>query len=237
MLPYLDESHPVFPPPETALREPDGLLAAGGNLRVETLLDAYRRGIFPWYEQGQPLLWWSPATRALLRPGDEHVGRTMAKSLARGSFQITTDRVFGEVIEACAAPRQRASGTWITPAMVAAYQRLHRAGFAHSLECWRDSKLVGGLYGIQVGGLFCGESMFSLEPNASKTAFIALSRTLARHGFSMIDCQIPNPHLASLGVQAVSREEFLAVLANHRDDTLAWPCENDFTASLTVLVS
>jgi len=237
MLPFLDPLQPVFPPPETALADPDGLLAVGGNLHTDTLVDAYRNGIFPWYEEGQPFLWWSPASRAVLVPGTEHTGRTMAKVLARGTFRITTDCAFEQVVTACAGSRRGASGTWITAAMNDAYRRLHRDGVAHSLECWQDDELVGGLYGLQIGGLFCGESMFSRVANASKVAFIVLSRTLARHGFGLIDCQIPNPHLHSLGVVSLPRREFLTLLNRHRDERRAWPGDDDFASAITVLVS
>ncbi|MCK9563965.1 MAG: leucyl/phenylalanyl-tRNA--protein transferase [Bacteroidales bacterium] len=237
MLPFLDPVRPVFPHPETALTDPDGLLAAGGNLNVDTLVDAYRHGIFPWYEEGQPILWWSPASRAVLRPGSEHTGRTMAKVLARDTFRLTTNHAFEQVVAACSGSRRGAAGTWITAAMIDAYQHLHRVGIAHSLECWRGGKLVGGLYGLRIGGLFCGESMFSHVPNASKAAFIALSRTLARRGFALIDCQIPNPHLDSLGVATLPRRAFLTLLNKHRDEKHAWPDDDDFAAALTVVVS
>lgn len=237
MLPFLDPLHPVFPHPETALTDPDGLLAVGGNLHTDTLVDAYRNGIFPWYEEGQPILWWSPASRAVLVPGAEHTGRTMAKVLARGTFQITTDCAFEHVVTACAGSRRGASGTWITAAMIDAYGRLHRDGVAHSLECWQNGELVGGLYGLQIGALFCGESMFSRVANASKVAFIVLSRTLARHGFALIDCQIPNPHLTSLGVTTLPRCEFLHQLHRYRDERCTWPDNDDFAENLTVVVS
>jgi len=204
---------------------------------VPTLLDAYRRGIFPWYEQGQPILWWSPATRAVLVPGREHLGRTLAKVFARKRFDLTTNRAFDRVISACAAPRAGARGTWIMPQMRAAYLRLHRLGHAHSLECWHQGELVGGLYGIQVGGIFCGESMFSSMANASKAAFVALSRTLARAGFDLIDCQVPNPHLQSLGVVALSRGQFILRLEASRDKMFPWPASDDFAATAAMLGS
>lgn len=211
-LPLLDPEHPVFPAPEQALDHPNGLLAAGGNLAVATLLDAYRNGIFPWFEAGQPLLWWSPDPRTVLYPGQIHVSRSMARLLRRGGYTITTDRVFADVIRGCAAPREGATGTWIVPEMIAAYQRLHAAGHAHSVECWMAGDLVGGLYGVAVGGVFCGESMFSRRANASKLALIHLARGLAAAGFALIDCQIDSPHLSSLGAIALPRASFLAEL-------------------------
>ncbi len=211
-LPFLDEDHPVFPPPDRALREPNGLLAAGGNLRVATLLDAYRHGIFPWFEAGQPPLWWSPDPRAVLYPERLHVSRTMARLLRRGGYAITTDRAFAAVLRGCAAPRTGATGTWIVPEMIAAYQALHAAGHAHSIECWIDGALAGGLYGVAVGRVFCGESMFSARPNASKLALIHLARGLNAGGFRLIDCQVENPHLASLGATTLPRAAFLAQL-------------------------
>lgn len=230
-LPLLDEEAPRFPPPERALTEPDGLLAVGGRLDVTTLLAAYRRGIFPWYEAGQPILWWSPAERAVLTPGEAHISRSMRKLMTRGEFRVTTNRAFGTVIHACAAPRAGARGTWITPDMKKGYCALHRRGHAHSLEVWRDGLLAGGLYGVQIGAAFCGESMFSRVSNASKLVFIALSTALARRGFHMIDCQIPNPHLNSLGVTAIPRRVFLERLAKARDKQLDWPESEEFAAA------
>jgi len=236
-LPLLDPFYPCFPDPEAALTDPDGLLAIGGNLAAPTLLDAYRHGVFPWYEQGQPILWWSPSVRAVLLPGTEHVGRTMAKVLARNDFTITADRAFDQVIDACAAPRAGARGTWITPAMKGAYRRLHRLGHAHSLECWHRGELAGGLYGVHIGSCFCGESMFSCEPNAAKVAFITLSRTLAQRGFTLIDCQVPNSHLDTLGVVTMPRQEFIARLGDSRDTKLPWPGDDDFARTCAMLGS
>ncbi|HEY8384663.1 MAG TPA: leucyl/phenylalanyl-tRNA--protein transferase [Porticoccaceae bacterium] len=237
MLPLLDPAAPVFPDPETALSSPDGLLAVGGNLLPDTLVDAYRHGIFPWYEEDQPILWWTPSIRAVLVPGAEHTGRTMSRVLARGTFEVTTDRAFEQVVTACSGTRRGSSGTWITPAMIEAYLRLYHQGIAHSLECWQNGVLVGGLYGLQIGGVFCGESMFSRVANASKVAFIALSRTLSRLGYALIDCQIPNPHLSTLGVVTVSRREFLDQLLSHRDQPHPWPCDDDFALAISMVVS
>lgn len=233
----LDPLHPEFPDPGSALSEPDGLLAIGGNLNSSTLINAYSRGIFPWYEQGQPILWWSPSVRAALTPGHEYITRSMAKILAKGQFSVTTDTAFEQVIAACAGPRRGTSGTWITPAMEQAYCRLHRLSHAHSVECWQNEKLVGGLYGLQVGRIFCGESMFSRTSNASKVAFILLSQTLVRQGFVLIDCQVPNSHLQSLGVQALQRETFLSLLAIHKNTALSWPASNEFARTSAMLGS
>lgn len=223
-LPVLDPLDPVFPPPESALRDPNGLLAIGGNLGVETLLAAYRRGIFPWFESGQPLLWWSPDPRAVLYPEHIHISRSMARLCRRGGYRITTDHAFGAVIRGCAAPRSGAPGTWIVPEMVAAYEALHAAGYAHSVECWLDGELAGGLYGVVVGAVFSGESMFSARPNASKLALIHLAQGLAAGGFRLIDCQIPNPHLTAMGTRGIPRKAFLdelreAIAGPHP----AWP--------------
>ncbi len=222
-LPLLDPDRPVFPPPERAARAPNGLLAAGGNLAVATLRDAYRRGIFPWFEAGQPPLWWSPDPRAVLFPDQVHVSRTMARLLRSGRYRITSDHSFGAVIRRCTAPRGGQAGTWIVPEMIAAYEALHAAGDAHSVECWIDGELAGGLYGVAVGAVFCGESMFSLRPNASKLALIHLARGLSAGGFTLIDCQVGNPHLASMGATDIPRAAFLAHLVAARDRLLPWP--------------
>ncbi|TAL07684.1 MAG: leucyl/phenylalanyl-tRNA--protein transferase, partial [Porticoccaceae bacterium] len=211
-MPLLDPDRPVFPPPERAARAPNGLLAVGGNLAVATLRDAYRRGIFPWFEAGQPPLWWSPDPRAVLFPDQVHVSRTMARLLRGGRYRITSDHSFGAVIRRCTAPRGGQAGTWIVPEMIAAYEALHAAGDAHSVECWIDGELAGGLYGVAVGAVFCGESMFSLRPNASKLALIHLARGLSAGGFTLIDCQVGNPHLASMGATDIPRAAFLADL-------------------------
>ena len=200
-------------------------------------MDAYRHGIFPWYEQGQPILWWSPSVRAVLVPGQERITRSMGKILARQAFSFTTDSAFEKVIAACAGPRRGADGTWITMTMERAYCRLHRLGHAHSLECWQEEKLVGGLYGVQVGAVFCGESMFSHVSNASKAAFIVLSQTLARQNFALIDCQVPNKHLQSLGVQPQPRDTFLDTLAAKSPIPLPWPTSTEFARTSAMLGS
>lgn len=204
-----------LPPVEQALREPDGLLAAGGDLDPRTLLEAYRRGVFPWYEQGQPPLWWSPDPRTVLFPESLKVSRSLRKRLRQGRFEVVFDRAFGEVIRACAAPRAPGAGTWLTADMVAAYERLHRAGHAHSVECRREGELVGGLYGVALGGVFFGESMFSRVSDASKVALVHLVEEVSRRGFRLIDCQVYSPHLESLGARSIPRSEFLALLAEH----------------------
>jgi leucyl/phenylalanyl-tRNA--protein transferase len=202
-----------FPPPEAALREPDGLLAAGGDLSPERLLAAYRRGIFPWYEAGQPILWWSPDPRTVIVPHELHVPRRFRRELARGAFAASFDNDFGAVIRGCARLDEAAAGTWITAEMIAAYERLHTLGHAHSVETWRDGVLVGGLYGVTLGRAFFAESMFSRVSNASRAALTHLAATLQAHGFRLIDCQLPSPHLARLGARNLPRRAFLALLA------------------------
>jgi len=202
-----------FPPVETALREPNGLLAMGGDLSVERLLDAYCHGIFPWFNSGDPILWWSPDPRMVLVPGEVRVTRSLAKRIRNAGFEVRVDTAFVEVMCACAAPREGESGTWISPAMVAAYSRLHQAGFAHSVETWHDGRLVGGLYGVAIGRMFYGESMFSREPDASKVALVRLVRQLQQWGFGLIDCQMETAHLASMGARTMPRETFVSRLA------------------------
>ncbi|HHJ13903.1 MAG TPA: leucyl/phenylalanyl-tRNA--protein transferase [Gammaproteobacteria bacterium] len=201
-----------FPDPALALDEPDGLLAVGGDLSPRRLLKAYRRGIFPWYGPGQPVLWWSPNPRSLFLPGDEHVSRSLRKRLRRDDFHITHDRAFETVIEACAAPRDGQAGTWITPEMRTAYVALHRLGHAHSVECWIGDELAGGLYGVAVGRVFFGESMFCRRSNASKLAFVCLARQLWAWGYGLIDAQVHSGHIARLGARKMPREQFLQLL-------------------------
>lgn len=212
---WIDERDPpdAFPPPDRALTQPSGLLAAGGDLSVARLLAAYRRGIFPWYEEGQPILWWSPNPRAVLQPAEVHVSRSLARTLRRGNFSVTADRAFAEVIDACAMPRRSGPGTWITAAMAAAYTRLHTKGYAHSIEVWHDGRLVGGLYGVALGAVFFGESMFSRMTDASKVALARLSVHLVSRQFQLIDCQVDSPHLRSLGAELISRAAFNSRLA------------------------
>lgn len=197
-----------FPPVESALRDPNGLLAMGGDLSLERLLDAYRHGIFPWFNPGEPILWWSPDPRMVLEPQVIRVTRSLAKRIRNGGFELRVDSAFAEVMRACAMPRDDDGGTWISPPMVAAYTRLFDAGYAHSVETWHDGILVGGLYGVAIGRMFFGESMFSRMPDASKVALVRLARQLRQWGFGLIDCQMETAHLASLGARAMPRSMF-----------------------------
>lgn len=220
MIPWLT-GRPEFPPVERALSDPDGLLAAGGELSPEWLLAAYRRGIFPWYTPDQPILWWSPDPRLILRPEKFHVGRSLRKTLRQNRFEVRFDTAFGAVIAACAAPREPAGGTWITPAIMAAYTRLHELGYAHSVESWADGALVGGLYGVAVGRAFFGESMFSRRSDASKVALAHLASYLRERNFAVIDCQMTTAHLCSLGAEEISRRDFCAGLEAWTRDGMA----------------
>jgi leucyl/phenylalanyl-tRNA--protein transferase len=205
----LDTDELTFPPVSRAGRS--GLLAVGGDLSVERLLLAYGSGIFPWYSEGEPILWWSPPMRPVLDPAAVHVGRSLAKAVRRAPFVLTVDTAFAEVIRACAGvPRPFQSGTWITPAMQAAYEALHAAGFAHSVEAWHEGRLVGGLYGVALGGAFFGESMFALETDASKLCFVRLCRQLAAWDFGLVDSQVSNEHTARFGTAEIPRSEFVA---------------------------
>ncbi|MEO7387653.1 MAG: leucyl/phenylalanyl-tRNA--protein transferase [Gammaproteobacteria bacterium] len=210
---YLRPEDPpdYFPDPARAITDPDGLLAIGGDLEPERLLAAYRRGIFPWYEAGQPILWWSPDPRAVLLPGNLHVSRSLRRTLRSDRFRVSVNTAFGPVINACADTRAD-TGTWITPEMRAAYLRLHQLGHAHAIETWHGSRLVGGLYGIAIGGVFFGESMFSHETDASKVALVHLATLAQSRGVQLIDCQIATGHLASLGSRLMPRAEFVAAL-------------------------
>ncbi|TKC12457.1 leucyl/phenylalanyl-tRNA--protein transferase [Pedobacter polaris] len=196
--------------PNTALAEPDGLLAIGGDLSVERLLLAYENGIFPWFSEGDPLLWYSPHERCVIFPDGIKISKSMQKILQKNVFEVTENQVFEKVIEHCAkTPRVGQDGTWITNEMQEAYVKMHQKGLAHSVEVWLDKQLVGGLYGIKINNVFCGESMFSLVSNASKIALIHLSKNM---GFDMVDCQLPNDHLMSLGAEMISRERYLEIL-------------------------
>jgi leucyl/phenylalanyl-tRNA--protein transferase len=217
MIPWLRPQDPpdAFPPVETALREPDGLLCAGGDLRPARLLAAYRRGIFPWYSEGQPILWWSPDPRMVLLPDELKVSRSLRRTLRRRGFVVTQDSCFEQVVACCAESGTRGTdGTWISPAMRAAYAELHRLGHAHSTEVWDESaahgrQLVGGLYGLLLGRIFFGESMFSTATDASKVALHALVEQLRERDVELIDCQVASPHLFSLGARLIPRAEFL----------------------------
>jgi leucyl/phenylalanyl-tRNA--protein transferase len=206
-----------FPAVEHALREPDGLLALGGDLCSERLLLAYRSGIFPWFGPRQPILWWSPDPRLVLFPEQLNISRSLARVLRRDRFTVTMDRDFPAVIAQCAAPRRGQAGTWITDEMRAAYLRLHDEGHAHSVECWLDDELVGGLYGVAIGHIFFGESMFTTVPDASKVAFVRLVEQLRNWGYPLVDCQVHTDHLASLGASAIARDEFIGILNRHCD--------------------
>lgn len=214
-----------FPPVERALKEPDGLLAVGGDLSRERLLAAYRRGIFPWYSRGQPILWWSPDPRAVLDPREFKRSRSLDKSIRNRGFEVRFDTAFGEVMEGCGNTDLRPEGTWISAEMRAAYGQLHASGFAHSAETWRDGKLVGGLYGVALGRMFFGESMFSRERDASKVALERLCAELLARSYELIDCQMTTPHLLSLGAKTLSRREYLnrlAVLGRPPDRPEIW---------------
>jgi leucyl/phenylalanyl-tRNA--protein transferase len=224
MIPLLHNNS--FPPVTQALRSPNGLLAAGGDLSTVRLLEAYRHGIFPWFSEGEPILWWSPDPRMVLFPQEFKVSHSLHKTLRNGRHEVRCDSApstglrtghfdklrtgFEQVMRACAAPREGASGTWIHEEMIAAYCELHRLGYAHSVETWMDGELTGGLYGMALGRMFYGESMFSLRPNASKIALAHLAAQLKKWNFGMIDCQMNTPHLASLGAREIPRKEFIA---------------------------
>lgn len=219
MLTWLQRDSLYFPPLDQALQEPNGLLAAGGDLSPERLIQAYRHGCFPWYQDGQPLLWWSPDPRTVLFPSELHVSRSLEKVLRKAVFQVTFDKAFNAVIAACAGPRNYADGTWITSAMQTAYQALHQRGIAHSVEVWSQGELVGGLYGLAIGRLFFGESMFSHASNASKAGFVQLTRQLRAWSFALIDCQMPTQHLHGFGARPISRRQFAEYLHKYLDQS------------------
>lgn len=208
MIPWLDPSTP-FPPIETALTEPNGLLAAGADLSPSRLVDAYRHGIFPWYGEGQPILWWSPDPRMVLHLSEFRVSRSLEKRLRRREFDVRVDTAFDAVVDACASvPRGQGGGTWITAAMIDAYRRMHRRGYAHSVEAWRGDELAGGLYGLALGRMFFGESMFARQTDASKVALAGLVGWLRQRDIPLIDCQQETRHLASLGARPIPRARF-----------------------------
>lgn len=208
-----DDPVEAFPTIGAALEQPAGLLAAGGDLSPQRLLAGYRRGIFPWYEAGQPILWWCPDPRAVIVPGELHVSRSLRRTIRRGLLHTTVDRDYGAVVDGCAAERPGQHGTWITPEMNAAYRRLHALGHAHSIETWHGTKLVGGVYGVALGRVFFAESMFSRASDASKIALCRLVEELQRWNYRLIDCQMTSPHLASLGAREIPRPEFVALVA------------------------
>jgi leucyl/phenylalanyl-tRNA--protein transferase len=225
MIPWLG-SDTSFPPLQSALKEPNGLLAVGGDLSPRRLLAAYRHGIFPWYSEGDPILWWSPDPRMVLVPGELRVTRSLAKTLRNAAYEVRFDTAFDEVMRGCAAPRTDQPGTWITAEMRAAYNRLHELGYAHCAETWIDGELAGGLYGVAIGRMFYGESMFARRRDASKIAFVHLVRHLQAEEFGLIDCQMHTEHLASLGAREISRREFSRRLRDLVDYARApgrWP--------------
>jgi leucyl/phenylalanyl-tRNA--protein transferase len=224
VLAWLERGDP-FPPVERALKNPNGLLAAGADLSVGRLLEAYRRGIFPWYSNGQPPLWWSPDPRMVLECAALKVSRSLAKSIRNKGYEVRIDTAFDEVLRGCAEPRKYEPATWLGADMRIAYARLHEAGYAHSFETWRDGVLVGGLYGVAVGRMFFGESMFSRATDASKVALVNLVQVLARRGFPLVDCQMHTPLLESLGGCEIPRREFLRALAglvNYPEPPMKW---------------
>lgn len=232
MIYLLDRDSPnaQFPDPADAEQDPNGLLAIGGDLSNERLLMAYRRGIFPWYSTGQPLLWWSPDPRMVLLPEDFRVSRSLRKSIRRNRFEVSIDQAFDQVIDACSQPRPKEQGTWLVPEMIEAYGRLYRSGHAHSIETWLDGTLVGGLYGVALGRIFFGESMFSRASDASKIALVFLVDFMTRWDFALIDCQVYTEHLETLGAKQVPRAEFQpTVEAETRKST----CELDWNIERT----
>src|SRR5215213_2685797 len=246
MIPFLGPADP-FPPVDQALDQPDGLLAAGGSLTTRRLVDAYRRGIFPWFNEGDPILWWSPDPRTVLRPSRIHVSHSLRKRLRKQAFLVTIDRVFARVLDGCAAPRagdpstgsgsSRAesrddSHTWLSPQMQRAYLALHEAGLAHSIEVWMDGELAGGIYGVAIGRMFFGESMFSRRTDASKIAMVRLAAQLDRWQFPLIDCQLETEHLASLGAETMPRRRFIAEVERLvKEPAAGWTLDEDLAGS------
>jgi leucyl/phenylalanyl-tRNA--protein transferase len=217
-----------FPDVERALRDPDGLLAIGGDLSPERVLDAYRHGIFPWYSRGQPILWWSPDPRCVLEPGALKISASLRKTLRKRPFRVTFNKAFAAVIKACGQPRRAGPDTWITPEVLRAYTGLHHAGHAVSVECWKGEHLVGGLYGLTIGRVFFGESMFSRATDASKVALAHLAHEMRLRGFRLLDCQIHSPHLQSLGATLMPRPVFSRLLAQYCNASRPadWPAES-----------
>jgi len=229
MVPWLADDD-EFPPVARALREPNGLLAAGGDLSVKRLVQAYRKGIFPWYSEDQPILWWSPDPRMVLDPAALRISRSLRKRLRRRDYEVRADTAFSAVLRACAAPRAGSDGTWITAEMMDAYEALHRAGHAHSVETWISGELAGGLYGVALGRAFFGESMFNRTADASKLALAHLARQLKRWSYGMIDCQMTTAHLARFGAREIPRAEFmrkLKELVNYPQTVREWRFDDD----------
>lgn len=226
-----------FPDVDNALSEPDGLLAAGGDLSAERLLSAYARGIFPWYEEGQPILWWSPDPRCVLWPAELHISRRLRQQLRNSSAELTFNRAFGDVVRLCASKRRSQQGTWITADMMRAYEGLHDDGWAHSIEIRDDGELIGGLYGICIGKVFFGESMFSRKANASKMAMLGLTSHMQSSGLELIDCQVVSRHLVALGAKLMPRADFSAFLehaCNPAKRHASWPVEPIPVAKLLI---
>jgi len=228
MIPWLG-ARDAFPPLTKALAEPNGLLAAGGDLSASRLIDAYRHGIFPWFSEGEPVLWWSPDPRMVLVPGEFKISRSLRKRIKQDNHEVRVDCQFETVMRACAAPRDDQAGTWITDDMITAYVALHRRGLAHSVETWIDGELTGGLYGVSLGRMFYGESMFTRATDASKIALAHLTRQLARWQFGLIDCQMATGHLASLGAREIARAVFVRRVAElvNLEPPRTWRFDND----------
>lgn len=229
-LPILDPQTPDqdFPAIETALADPDGLLAVGGCLSSQRIINAYRQGIFPWYSPEEPILWWSPNPRLVLFPNELKLSRSLKKTIRQGIYTITYDQVFSQTMQHCAAPRDKDTGTWITDEMFQAYTNLHHQGVAHSFEAWFDGELVGGLYGIAIGQVFFGESMFHKKTDASKVAFSALVHHLIKWGYQLIDCQVHTDHLSSFGAKNIKRDEFCKLIQHYcsiQPNIAAWKNE------------
>ena len=220
-LSYLNHKLDPFPSPELALTDPNGLLAVGGDLQPKRLLNAYYEGIFPWFNAEDPILWWSPDPRAVFIPGTMKTSRSLLKYLKKQGWTYSINLAFSQVIKACAAPRTSQNGTWITQGIQDAYIKLHELGQAHSIEVWHDHQLIGGLYGLAIGQVFCGESMFHTQTNASKAAMLMLHQYSLTQGFRLIDAQVMNPHLATLGATALQRKDFIVLLKRSRDLSVA----------------
>ena len=222
---YLDDDVTWFPEPRTALDEPNGLLAIGGDLQPQRIYNGYRQGGFPWYSEDEPLMWWSPDPRAVFPQCEVKLNKSLRKFLNKCDYSVSINTCFEQVIRQCAKPRANSEGTWIMPEMIQAYSSLHQQGKAHSVEIWQitpeQKTLVGGLYGILVGDCFCGESMFSAQPNASKLALLCLAELMKTSDSGLIDCQLPNPYLMSMGAQLISRDVYLDKLAIATEKTLA----------------